>query len=358
MNYAVILAGGRGERFWPLSTAARPKQLLPLVGERPLLAQAVERMHGLMPPENIYVITNADLVAATVAAVPEVPRANIIGEPMGRDTAPAVGLATALIKARDPEGVFCILTADHVIGGVPAFQDILRQSLKLASEEDVLLTLGIAPTFPCTGYGYIEAGPVLHETDTLRFYEAKRFVEKPDLATAQHYLESGRYFWNSGMFIWSVRSIEAAFEQHHPPVAAMIRALVPAVGTPRFEKALRDAFAKVEKISVDYAVMEKVDNLLMARGAFTWDDVGSWPALANHVPADADGNVVLGDGAAVHSRNNVVYSRDRLTALVGVENLVVVHAEGVTLVCHKDRAQDVKQMVEMLRRQGGRERLL
>lgn len=357
-TYAVILAGGRGERFWPLSTAARPKQLLSLVGDRPMLAQAVERLRGLIPPERVFVITNIDLVDATRAAAPELPADNVIGEPIGRDTAPAVGVAAALVKARDPKGVFAILTADHIIENVDAFQETLRESLRLASQEDVLITLGIPPAFPSTGYGYIKTGAELHDVDTLRFYKVERFVEKPDLETARRYIESGRFFWNSGMFIWSVRSIEKAFAKYHPPVAELIRTLTPTVGRDRFEPALKASFAAIEKISVDYAIMEKADNIIMARGGFAWDDVGSWPALGNHVPVDDEENVVVGDGEAVDSRGNIVFSRDRLTALVGVEDLIVVQAEGVTLVCHKDRAQDVKRMVQRLREQGGRESLL
>ena len=357
-SYAVILAGGRGERFWPLSTAARPKQLISLVGDRSMLAQAVERLGGLIPPERVFVITNADLVEATRAAAPELPPENVIGEPMGRDTAPAVGVATALVKARDPDAVFSILTADHIIGEIDSFQRILRMAYRLAEQEEVLITLGIPPSFPSTGYGYIEAGSALHELDTIRFYKVERFVEKPDLVTAQTYLDSGRFFWNSGMFIWSVHSIQAAFERHHPPVARLIEQLVPVAGTDRFGDALKEGFAAQEKISIDYAVMEKASNILMVRGVFPWDDVGSWPALRNHVPADEGGNVVIGDGETLESAGNIVYSRDRLTALVGVDDLIVVQAEGVTLVCHKDRAQDVKRMVQRLREQGGRESLL
>lgn len=222
----------------------------------------------------------------------------------------------------------------------------------------MLITLGISPAFPSTGYGYIKTGAELHDIETMRFYKVDRFVEKPDLVTAQGYIESGRFFWNSGMFIWSVRSIEAAFAKHHPPVADLIKTLTPAVGSDQFGRVLQEAFAAIEKISVDYAIMEKADNIIMARGAFAWDDVGSWPALCNHMPADGDNNVVVGDGESVDSHGNMVYSRDRLTALVGVDDLIVVQADGVTLVCHKDRAQDVKRMVQRLREQGGRETLL
>lgn len=351
-RYAVILAGGRGERFWPLSRAQRPKQLLSLVGETSLLAQAAERLAGLVPADRIYVITNADLVEASRRAAPALPPQNIVGEPVGRDTAPAVALATALIQARDPGAVFAVLTADHVIGDLPLFQSTLREGMAIAATGPHLVTIGIAPTEPSTGYGYIERADPIAERDGIRFFQAKRFVEKPDRATAEQYLAGGRYLWNSGMFIWSVASIRAAFAAHRPALAAFVDDLAAGVGQPGFDDRVAKAYASVEKISIDYAVMEKAQNFVVAEGRFAWDDVGSWTALANHFPADDAGNVVVGACAAHDAAGNIVYSRDRLTALVGVEGLVVVQADGVTLVCRRESAQDIKKLIEQLRASG------
>ncbi len=350
--YAVILAGGRGERFWPLSRAARPKQLLALTGDSPLIAEAVQRLDGLIPPERVLVITNADLVDATREAVPEVPPEQVIGEPVGRDTAPAVALALALVRHRDPDGVFCVLTADHIIGDIPLFQKTLRAGLETAAHRDAIVTIGIEPTEPATGYGYIQCGEREGEVEGIALYRADSFREKPDDATARHYLEAGRYLWNSGMFIWSARTLKASFEQHAPALADLAERMERAAGTDGFEATLAEVYRDVRKISIDYALMEHADEVLTIPGTFPWDDVGAWTALPNHLPADEDGNTALGTLEALDAQNNIVYSPDRLTALIGVDDLVVIHAEGATLVCHRSRAQEIKNMVARLRERG------
>lgn len=356
--YAVILAGGKGERFWPLSTSSRPKQLLDLIGDRSLLAQAVERLDGLIPPERIFILTNQDLVEASRASVPEVPADNIIGEPIGRDTAAAVALGTALVKARNPEASFCVLTADHVIGDLELFQTTLREGLSLAAAQPFLITIGITPKEPSTGYGYIESGAAYETREGIEFSRAKRFVEKPDRATAENYLAAGTFTWNSGMFIWSVTSITQAFREFRPPLAALIDGLAPVAFTPGFTDALGRQFAGLEKISIDYAVMEKADNILVAKGIFSWDDVGSWTALEHHFPQDGAANTRIGTCEDLDASGNIIYSKGHLTAVIGVKNLIVVQSEGVTLICPKDRAQEIKQMVTALRAHGGYEQVL
>ncbi|MCO5044140.1 MAG: sugar phosphate nucleotidyltransferase [Kiritimatiellae bacterium] len=351
-RYAVILAGGRGERFWPLSRAARPKQLLALVGNRPLLAQAVGRLEGLIPPERVLVLTNADLVQASREAAPELPPANIIGEPVGRDTAPAVALATALVKARDPKGVFAILTADHVMGDLPHFRETLAAGMDIAESGDYLVTIGIQPNEPSTGFGYIEQGDDFSTVRGIPFKRVRRFVEKPDRSTAESYLASGRFAWNSGMFVWSVPSIQSALQKYHPELGSKIDEWALAAVQPNFAEQLAESFATVRKISIDYAVMEKADNIVVAAGTFAWDDVGSWPALERHFPADHAQNVLIGDATAVASAQNIVYSQGRLTALVGVKDLIVVQAEDATLVCHRDHAQNIKELLATLREAG------
>lgn len=354
-GYAVVLAGGYGERFWPASTARRPKQLLSLLGERTMLEMAVDRLAGLIPPERVIVLTSEDLVAPTIALSPDLPAANVIGEPMRRDTAAAVALACAVVQARDPEGVFCVLTADHVMGDIELFRDTLRSGLALAAHTDVLVTIGITPTEPSTGFGYVEATEIVASPDLglandIAFRKVTRFVEKPDLETAKKYVESGSFSWNSGMFIWSATSLLASFAANEPQLAAFIEALVPAVDTDDFPAALAAGFEPLEKISIDYALMEKADNIVMAEGSFAWDDVGSWPAVGKHLPSDEAGNVIVGDAVVLDAANNIVLSEGgRLTALVGVEDLIVVHAGDATLVCPKSRAQDVKKIVTQLR---------
>ncbi len=356
--YAVILAGGKGERFWPLSTSRRPKQLVTLVGDEPLLAQSVTRLKGLIPPERICVITNDDLVDACRQAVPELPKNNIIGEPVGRDTAAAAALGAVWVKAQNPDAVFCILTADHVIGDLDVYRATLRESFALAHRERVLITIGITPTEPSTGYGYIEGGDLYARNGTVEFLEARRFVEKPDQKTAESYIASKRFFWNSGMFIWSVAAFEEGVRTHRPSLTSIFDELLPCVGTVSFPSQLAETYDRLEKISIDYALMEKANNIIMVRGTFSWDDVGAWPALENHFERDEDNNVSIGDCKAVDADGNIVYSKDRLTALVGVSNLVVVQSDGVTLICPRDRAQDIKQLVSKLKETGRYDDLL
>ncbi len=356
--YAVILAGGYGERFWPASTMARPKQLLSLLGDRTMLEMAVDRLDGLIPAERVLVLTSADLVEATIACSPDLSPENVIGEPMRRDTAAAVALACAVVKARDPHGVFCIVTADHVMGELDVFRQTLREGLELASANDVLVTIGIEPTRPSTAFGYIEAGEGFDRVGDVAFRRVLRFVEKPDRDTAQSYIDSGSFSWNSGMFIWSVDAVHRAFAEHTPALGSMIDALIPHVDTAGFPAAIADAFEPLDKISIDYALMEKAHNIVMGIGTFRWDDVGSWPEVAAHLPNDEHGNAVRGDLRVLDSSNNVVVSEGRLTALIGIDDLIVVHTGGATLICPKDRAQDVKAIVTALRESGEWDHLL
>ncbi len=359
-SYAVIMAGGKGQRFWPASTDARPKQLLALSGDRPLVANSVDRLQGLIPPERILIVTRADLVEPIAACNPGLPRENIVGEPCGRDTAAACALGLALVKRRDPKAAFAILTADHVIRDVPGFHTALRDCFRLALTEDVLVTMGIVPAFASTGFGYIECGDAIVSHSETGFFRARRFVEKPDRPAAERYRAAGNYFWNSGMFVWSVSAFEKALRAHRPPLAAMAERLAATDGADRFAALLEKEYAGLDRISVDYAVMEKADNIVMARGDFGWDDIGSWSAIATYCEADADGNALVGRGAALDAKNTLVFARDteRVTALIGVRDLVVVHTDRATLICPKDRAEEVKAMTDLLKSRGGFEDVL
>lgn len=357
-RYAVIMAGGKGERFWPLSTSKHPKQLLALVGDKPLIAQAVDRLEGVVPPEQVFVVTNAELVGATRAAAPQLPPENIIGEPVGRDTAAAVACGGALVKARDPAGVFAVLTADQVMGDLDVFAATLRGGMDLAEQNDILVTIGIRPAYPATGFGYIESGDAFATEQGIEFRRSVRFVEKPDEATAAGYLESGRFLWNSGMFIWSVPSLESAFALHCPEMLELMNSLTGFAEEGRIHEGMEAAYPALKKISIDYALMEKAGNIVTACGTFAWDDVGAWPALESHFDQDEAGNTRIGQVETLDAEGNIVLSKDRLTALIGVKDLVVVQAGGVTLVCPKDRAQDIKQLVVALREKGGYDELL
>ncbi len=357
-RYAVILAGGQGKRFWPMSTASSPKQLLNLLGDRTLLQMAVDRVRDIIPIENIIVLTNQSLVEASRRAAPELPPENIVGEPIGRDTAPAVALSCLLVERRNPAGVFAILTADQIMKNVPLFQQTLAESFDVATRQDSIITIGIEPSEPSTSFGYIETGERIDGPGEIDFHTVERFVEKPDADIACKYLASGKYLWNAGMFIWSVGTLRRGLSRYAPHLVDMIDRLHGLPDDADFMRGVAVEYEGLERISIDYALMEKADNIIVAKGSFEWDDLGSWTALANHRGSDNEGNVVIGDLQQVDSGGNIVVSRNRLTALIGVQDLVVVQTDKVTLVCPRERAQDVKQMVDKLERQGGYDEVL
>ena len=344
--YAVVMAGGSGERFWPMSTNERPKQFVTLFGGKALLRHAVDRLEGLVPPERTLVVTARALEEATAAACPGLPRANIVGEPCRRDTAAAAALACGLVAARDPEGIAILLAADHLIGDESLFRETLADAAKVAASGSCIVTMGIRPDFPSTGYGYIEAGETLDAGTRTMFRKAKRFVEKPDRATAERYLEHGGFFWNSGMFVWSAATMSAAVREFAPQLAPLLDAPSKAGSPSELAAALDEIYPGLPKISVDYAIMERHRDVVMAGGDFGWDDVGSWPAAAAHLPQDASGNAVVGDVTALDSGGNIIVAdAGRPIAVLGVEDLVIVQTKDATLVCRKDRAQDIKKLV-------------
>jgi len=269
-----------------------------------------------------------------------------------------VACGGALVKELDPDAVFAVLTADQMIGDLDLFTATLESGMEIAASNDVLVTIGIGPTYPATGFGYIESGEEFQTLDDIEFRKAIRFVEKPDEAKARQYLATGKFYWNSGMFIWSVKSLEKAFSDHCPEMRILMDELTNYAQAGKIVEGMDATYPTLEKISVDYALMERADNIVMACGTFVWDDVGSWPALESHFPQDERGNTRIGKVETLEADGNIVYSRDRLTALIGVRDLVVVQAEGVTLVCPKDRAQEIKRMVVALRESGGCEEFL
>lgn len=349
-RFVVIMAGGRGERFWPQSRLATPKHLLPIVGDKSMLAQTVDRLVGIVPLENVFVITTQAQLQGCQAACPELPARNIVAEPMGRDTAAATGLALLLVKQRSPQGTFAMLPADHVIHDVGEYQKLLQVAFAAAESADVLVTLGIKPAEAATGFGYIqEAGP-WKEISGRAVKAVKRFVEKPDLETARAYLASGEYFWNAGMFVWRVPVVEAAFKTHAPDLYAGLAKLESAAkSSGDWSAALAQLYPTLPKISVDYALMEKSTNVVVVPATFDWDDVGAWPAIAKHFKQDAAGNVLRGVAMVEDGKGNIVVSDDgHLTAVVGASDLIVVHTPEATLVCPKDRAQDIKALLKRL----------
>jgi mannose-1-phosphate guanylyltransferase len=345
--FIVIIAGGKGERFWPQSRAARPKHLLPVVGDKPLLTQTLDRVKGLVPRQHLFVITSALQEAAVREVCRGLPPENIIAEPVGRDTAAAVGLAAAVVGARDPRGVFAVLPADHVIHDGESYARDLRAAFAAAARAPVMVTIGITPTEPATGFGYVQRGDLWRRVERRPVFQVKRFVEKPALEVARSYLQSGDYLWNAGMFVWSVPVVEAALAAHAPKLnrgLAGIRAAL-AAGEP-LAPVLKRVYPKLEKISVDYALLEKSPNVVVLPSSFDWDDVGAWPAVARHYPADEAGNVGRGRYLVEQGRNNIVFSQgEHLVTVLGADDLIVVHTAEATLVAPKSKAQDIKALL-------------
>jgi len=347
--FAVIMAGGNGERLWPLSTAEKPKQFVDLFGGKPLICHAADRLKGLVPPERTFVVTAERFVAMTRRALPHVPRANIVGEPYQRNTAAAVAVACGLVKRHcGPDAVGCVLTADQLMTPERDFRQALQDAVCAASSSDAVVTIGIQPTYPATEFGYIKCGKVVTGGGRSVCCRVERFVEKPDEATARRYLKTERYLWNAGMFIWRASVMEAAFASAAPDVARLIPVVASAGNVAR---AMKSAYADVRSISVDYAVMEKIRNLLVVRGVFVWDDVGSWRSLVNHLPVDESGNVAIGSVVLEETGDSVVVSDEgHVTAVVGLRDVVVVRTPTATLVCAK---RALSRMREVVRKAGG-----
>src|SRR4051812_5561515 len=351
-RFVVIMAGGRGERFWPQSRGATPKHLLPIVGDKPMLAQTVDRVLGVVPAANIFVITTQAQLEGCRAACTGLPPANIVAEPMGRDTAAATGLAMLLVKQRNPNAALAMLPADHVIHDTTEYAKLLTVAFEAAEAADVLVTLGIKPSTPETGFGYIQQAGPWRKIGGRDVFAVKRFVEKPNLETARGYVASGEYFWNAGMFVWRVPVVEAAFKAHASELYAGLLALeAGAKSAGGLHLVLPQIYPTLKKISVDYALMEKSTNVVVVPATFDWDDVGAWPAIAKHFKADEAGNVLRGLAMVEGGANNIVVSTDgHLTGVVGASDLVVVHTPEATLVCPKDRAQEIKALLERLRK--------
>lgn len=355
MEFAVIMAGGRGERLWPLSTPEQPKQFLRLFGEETMLQATVNRILPLIPWENIYVVTSERHGSLVHEQLPSLPPENIITEPIGRSTAPCIGLAATLISHRDPHGTMVVLPADHVIRAEDRFRKLIKAGLGIASDGEHLITLGITPRHPATGYGYIQGGEVVIETEGIRVLRVKRFTEKPDYETAVEFLNQGGYFWNSGMFIWRVDTILEEIREHLPDLHAGLRKIMDYIGRPDHRTVLADVYAAQESISIDNGVMEKSTRaLVIPTGEIGWSDVGDWAAWAELFPRDEAGNVIQAQHVGIDTQDSVILSRStrtdgRVIATLGVSDLVIIETDDAVLVMDKNRAQEVKRLLKLTR---------
>ncbi|MDT8897476.1 mannose-1-phosphate guanylyltransferase [Thermanaerothrix sp. 4228-RoL] len=353
--YAVIMAGGGGTRLWPLSRQARPKQMLHLGSDRTLFQQAVERLEGLFPPERILVVTARDQAPQLQEQVAYLLPENFLLEPLPRGTASVVGLAATVLARRNPHSVMAVLTADHVIQNIPHFQRLLRAAYKVA-QEGYLVTLGVLPTYPATGYGYIQRGEPLGEQDGLPYYRVVRFKEKPDAATAQAMLEMGGFDWNSGMFIWRVDRILEEFERFMPELAVLLRQIGERWGEADGQALLEHLWPQIKPETIDYGIMERADRVaVLPAEELGWNDVGSWDSLFDVLSADAVGNLVLADETLIlETRNSLLLSDQtkRLIATIGIEDLVIVDTSDVLLICKRSQAQKVREIVKILSQNG------
>ena len=348
--YAVIMAGGSGTRFWPRSRIDRPKQLLNITGDEILLIKTIELIKPIIPISRIKIVTTLSQADAVKRTAPEIPYENIIVEPFGKNTAPAIGISALFIERDDPDAVMVILPADHYIEDKSRFHKTIMASAYQASQGDFLVTIGIPPRGPETGYGYIEADELMDKKNLI--YSVKSFHEKPDIDTARRFIKQGNFFWNSGIFISSASSMLKEIAQYLPHNYTWLMKIRSSIGRPEESGVIREAYKEMEAISIDYGVVERSKNVLMVEGGFGWNDVGSWPSAAQYWPMDIDKNAFIGELINLDSSKCIVYSPKKPVALLGVEDLVIVEEEDVLLVCKRERSQDVRKLVEILKSKG------
>lgn len=350
MISVVIMAGGKGERFWPKSRVNLPKQFLSLTDDgKSMIQHTVERLEGLVEKENIYVVTNELYENLVKEHIPCIPEKNIIIEPAAKNTAPCIGLAAIHVSRKNPESKMIVLPADHLIKFNEIFLDTLKTALDVVEDGDNLATIGITPNYPETGYGYIN----FKKGDTLKniknVYEVLKFEEKPDLEKAKEYLTSGQYLWNSGMFIWKTSTILKNFEKYLSGIYEGLKIIEKSIDTEKYETVLKEEFLKLPSESIDYGIMEKAENIYVIPGNFGWDDVGSWLSLERVKKSNQDGNVINGNVISIKTKNSIIQGTDKLIATIGLEDIIIVDTEDAILICNKDNTQEVKEVINNLK---------
>jgi mannose-1-phosphate guanylyltransferase len=354
MLHALIMAGGGGTRFWPRSRQQKPKQFLKLVGNSTLLQQTLERIESMVPPARTWIITGDSYCAETARQLPTLAPERIVGEPCGRDTAACIGLGAALVMRDDPDGIMIVMPADHVIEPTQEFRRAAQAAEQTVLDHpDSIVTFGIRPTFPATGYGYIERGDKLAERQGIAIHRVATFREKPNVELAAELIASGHYFWNSGIFVWRAATILAELAKNQPKLAEAVTRIAAAWGTRQQKDVLTKEYAKLDRISIDYAVMEKAPHVLMLEAPFVWDDVGSWLALERRHPQDADHNTVLAKHVGLDTHNCVIAGdADKLITTLGVRDLIIIQDGDAILVANRHDEGSIKKLVEQLKSRG------
>lgn len=347
---AVVMAGGKGERFWPRSRKSLPKQFLSLTDDGKTMIQlTIERLKSIVDIEDVYIVTNKDYKDLVLEQISGIPEKNILLEPQAKNTAPCIGLAAMHVKKKYEDAVMIVLPSDHLIKYNEIYIDTLRAAVDVAKEDDNLITIGITPSYPETGYGYINFGRDEEDIKRNNIYRVKRFVEKPNLETAKEYLASGKYLWNSGMFVWKSSTILNNFGELLPDMFEGLKKIYETIGTEDEDEMLHQEFCKFQSESIDYGIMERAKNIYTIPGSFGWDDVGSWLALERINRSNDDGNVIKGNVITINSKKSIIQAQDKLIAAIGVEDLIVVDTEDALLITKKDSTQDVKKVIENLK---------
>ena len=355
--YAVIMAGGKGTRFWPRSRGKMPKHLLDIGGEKSLIRETVERIRPLVPPERTLVVTGQSHAAGLIQGLPEIPRENILVEPVGRNTAACIGLAALHIQAGSEDAVMLVLPSDHRIGDEGLFRRVLQEAAVMGESGEYLLTIGIPPSGPETGYGYIEQGDVVLKKGDLEIRRVSSIREKPDIAQARDFLERGGFLWNSGMFVWKASTILTQIQRFLPELYEGLLKIKEAIGGGLEEEVIEKVYPSLPSISIDYGIMEKAGDVLVIPGSFGWSDLGSWDSLWEISKKDQNQNAVRGRFVGVDVRNSMIYSPEKLVAIVGVSDIFVVETKDALLICRRSRSQDVRRVVEKIEKEGWEEYL-
>jgi mannose-1-phosphate guanylyltransferase len=358
-SYAIIMAGGVGARFWPYGTFRLPKQFLPVADSSDSMLQlTVKRIKDIIPYQQMFIVTNAQYVNAVKKQVPKIPADNIIGEPIGRNTAPCIGLAATLLRQFDEKANMIILPADHLIDDENEFKNTVMAGLQFVQNNDSIVTIGINPTHPETGYGYIQFIDDAYlsveqiDSEKVTIYKVKTFAEKPTIEIARHFLESGDFLWNSGMFIFRADVILGEMKKSLPDLHHELQKLGKDIHTNKFQSSLEKAYGRIKGISIDYGIMEKADNVYVIKGNFVWSDLGSWDEVYRIKSKDKQGNVISGDSFIKDANNNLVMSSKGFVSLVGVDDLIVINTKEGLLICKRGRSQEVKEIVDYLKRKG------
>lgn len=344
-NYCLIMAGGSGTRFWPRSLVKKPKQYLSLFGDQSLIQETVQRFANFIPEVSIYVVSAKSQQDVLEEQTTNLPKENLIFEPVGKNTLPAIGLAALFIAEKDPDGIMIVSPSDHLIQNDELFRQTIESAAQIAEEKNGIVTIGITPKHPATGYGYVKTAEEVKIGQLIKSFAVNKFVEKPNLEVATGYLQTGGFFWNSGIFIFKVSVFLDAVEKYSPALFADLMRIKEHIGTADYDEALDRIYREVQSISVDYGILEKAENVFLVQGDFVWNDLGSWEEVYKYDKKDENGNAVTGESILLDTKNSYVYAPNSLVAVVGLDDVIVVQEGDTILVCKRDRAEDIKAVV-------------